>query len=142
MSYHNPHASLTKICPVCSSEFSTIAHYNQLYCNVKCYRAAKHKRRVDRSNPAVPTKLDVLRQDAEASKYFATIYCPTVAQLDNYAKVILLEMNDGKPIRVTGQIPTWKPPKNIILAEQVGVEPKEWNLQFREPNPLDAILGS
>lgn len=142
MNYQNPHASLIKICPTCGKEFDTIAYYNQVYCTVQCYRRAKTQRRIDRSKPDTKTKLEERREHIlNAEAYFATTYCPTVKQLDDYAKVILLEMNGGKPIRVTGSIPEWRPPKNIAIVEQVGVTPREWLMVARESSPLDDLLN-
>lgn len=142
MSYTNPHAKVTKMCPVCGKQFETIVYYNQVYDTAQCYRRAKNKRRMDRSNPEIPTKIEETRsQLIESDTFFRTIHNPKVEELDNSAKLILLDMNENKPIKLTGVIPEWKSPKGVALGEQIGAEPRTWIMTAREVGALDALLG-
>jgi hypothetical protein len=140
MTYLDPHAKVTKICPHCGNQFESIAYYNQVYDKIQCYRSAKFKRRSERSNPKTPTKLEEQHQEfLEVDRFFAVIKDPTVDKLNNYAKYLLLDMTEGKPIRIKGTVPEWKPPKNIRLVDQ-HVEPPEWNLVYYELSPIEELL--
>lgn len=141
MTYLDPHQQLRKVCPVCGKEFVTTAYYNKIYDTVKCYRRAKNKRRLDREEPVIPKVIDEQHEQLiEATRFFAVVHSPTPKQLEDYTKTILLELNDNKPIRITGTIPDWKPPKGVKLVEQYGTNPKEWLLVAHEPSLLDELL--
>ncbi len=97
---------------------------------------------MERSQPTVPTKLEEQRtQLFESEMYFRSINNPTTVELDNPAKLILLNMNEDKPIKVTGIVPEWTAPKGIALREQIGITPRTWILVAYEPSPLEALLA-
>jgi hypothetical protein len=61
-----------------------------------------------------------------ASRYFDEIPNPSTAQLDTYAKMILCEETDDKPIRFYGSMPMWTPPEGVIFNKSLGIDYDEW----------------
>jgi hypothetical protein len=54
---------------------------------------------------------------------------PTVAQLDEMARLVALELTDGLPCRFTGAIPMWTVPEGIYFVKQQKLDetaPDEW----------------
>lgn len=140
--YINPHEIISKVCRTCGNTFDSPRYYNKEYCNPRCRRASKHRRETVRTQESALANGDLTKLD---SRFFAQVTNPTETQLGKYAELILEGLTHDKPIQFFGNIPYWTSPSGIVLAEQFGVEPKQWIMQRAEPaNDLagiDALLG-
>jgi len=133
MPYRNPQAIVRAACPFCGTIFESPQYYNQKYCTSVCYRKAKYQRREARAKESATPPPD--------DRYFVVVDNPNEAQLDKLAELLQSGLNDDKPIRITGSIPFWTPPRGIAVVEQIGSNPKEWIMVAREPSPLDDLLS-
>jgi hypothetical protein len=80
-------------------------------------------------------------QTLDDPRFFTVRTNPTVNQLDEYAKLILLEMVDNKPIKLVGFVPMWTPPKGVEIVQQQGTKSPEFVMVARKESALDALLG-
>lgn len=121
--YINPHEIISKVCRTCGNTFDSPRYYNKEYCNARCRRGSKHTRETERTREAALANGDLRSLD---SRFFAQVTNPTETQLGKYAELILEGLTHDKPIQFFGEIPYWISPSGIVLAEQFGVEPKQW----------------
>lgn len=78
-------------------------------------------------------------------RFFVSVTNPSTLELDKYAELLNDNMTKGKPIQFFGTVPYWTSPAGITLAEQFGVEPKQWIMTKAEPardlSEIDHLLG-
>lgn len=98
------------ICAQCGRHFQS-GHPTARYCTLRCQRNAATLRRKGRDSTAL-AEVD--------ERFYTVVHDPLVHQLDGFAKDILLDLTDDKPIKVIGNVPRWNPPKGIDFVEQFG----------------------
>lgn len=129
---------ITRICRACDTPFETTIDRKE-YCTLRCRDAEKRRRRKAKERELAP------EHEQHDVRFFACVTNPTVGQLTEYSKLMLLEMTQNKPIQFFGEIPYFTTPSGIVLAEQFGVEPKQWIMQRAEPandlSSIDVLLG-
>ena len=96
---------------------------------------------MERANEVMPL------QSAEQfdERFFVCVTNPSVIELTKYAELLNANMTKGKPIQFFGTVPYFVTPNGVVLAEQFGVEPKQWVMQKAEVSndlsAIDALLG-
>jgi len=59
-------------------------------------------------------------------RFYTQVTNPTTEQLSKYAQMLLNNATQDKPIQFFGEVPYFVTPTSIVLAEQFGVEPRQW----------------
>jgi len=116
----------TRICRACDAIFETTTD-NKQYCTLRCRDTQKRRRRKAREVELAP------EHEQHDERFFTCIKDPTVGQLVEYSKLMLLDMTNDKPIQFLGEVPYWTSPTGIVLAEQFGVEPRQWIMMKLDP---------
>jgi hypothetical protein len=125
---------VTKHCPACGEMFTSLKHYNKVYCNAKCRRREKLRRevvRADNKDPTLPVQVD--------DRYLATLHFPSDEQLNLFTNLV----TEDRVVKVIGMNHMWIHPTNIAFVKQPMLEhnTEVWIMTRREPNPLDALLN-
>lgn len=114
------------ICAKCGVTFMS-GHPNARYHSLKCQRSAAALRRRGRDAAAV----------THDDRFYTTIHDPTVAQLESVAKDLLLDLTNGKPILLTGNVPRYTP--KGVMIHQTQNEELEFIMDKYVPDIMDAF---
>ena len=140
MPYSNPQEVIKVICKCCGRDFKAPRYYNKEYCSVTCRRRYKAQRAVARDRESgIITRVAEQKLD---DRFFVVSNNPSTIELDKYAELTSSGLTKDKPIRLTGTMPFWTPPNDIMIVEQQGIEPKEWIMVKKEKSIFDLLAMS